>query len=67
MEKEYKSEEMMFTPCRMPAEKALNAIPGVEATVTREPPVAHVKFTDAEVPVETLKKAIEEAGYKLVE
>ena len=67
MEKEYKIEGMMCNHCRMHAEKALNAIPGVEATVTLEPPVAHVKFTDAEVPVETLKKAIEEAGYKLVE
>ena len=66
MEKEYKIEGMMCNHCRMHAEKALNAIPGVEATVTLEPPIAHVKFTDGEVPFDTLRKAIEEAGYKLL-
>lgn len=66
MEKEYKIEGMMCNHCRMHAEKALNAIPGVEATVTLEPPVARIKFTDGEVPFDTLRKAVEEAGYKLL-
>ena len=67
MEKEYKIEGMMCNHCRMHVEKALNAVPGVEsATVTLEPPVATVKFAAEEVPFDTLKAAVEAAGYKIV-
>ena len=66
MEKEYKIEGMMCNHCRMHVEKALKAVAGVEdVTVTLQPPVAKVKFAGEELPLETLKQAVEEAGYKL--
>ncbi len=56
---------MMCNHCRMHVEKALNSIPGVTATVTLDPPVATVEFAGEELPLETLRKAVEEAGYSI--
>ena len=39
--------------------------PGVTATVTLDPPVATVEFAGEELPLETLRKAVEEAGYSI--
>ena len=63
MKKEYQIGGMMCNHCRMHVEKALNQTEGVKsATVTLEPPVATVEFNDEPVALETLKKALEEAG-----
>ena len=45
MKKEFKVDGMMCNHCRMHVEKALNALEGVRAAVTLEPPVAEVEFT----------------------
>lgn len=67
MKKEFKIEGMSCNHCRMHAEKALNSLEGVSATVTLEPPVATIEFTGAEKPLEELQKALSEAGdYKIV-
>ena len=42
----YKVEGMMCNHCRMHVEKALNSLEGVRATVTLDPPVATIEFTD---------------------
>ena len=63
MKKEYQIGGMMCNHCRMHVEKALNQTKGVKsATVTLEPPVAVVEFSDGPVAIETLQKALEEAG-----
>ena len=64
MKKEFKVEGMMCNHCRMHVEKALNALDGVKAAVTLEPPVAEVEFTgDRTYSMEELQKQItEEAG-----
>ncbi len=69
MKKEFKVEGMMCNHCRMHVEKALNSIAGVKATVTLEPPLAVVEFTDHEISLDQLQKTVtEEAGdYKLLE
>jgi len=69
MKKEFKVEGMMCDHCRMHVEKALNSIAGVKATVTLEPPLAVVEFTDHEIKLDELQKTVtEEAGdYKLLE
>ena len=47
----------------MHVEKALNSMEGVHATVTLNPPVAIVEFSDGEKTLEELQKAVtEEAG-----
>jgi Cu2+-exporting ATPase len=54
--------------CRAHVEKALNSVAGVVATVTLSPPVATAGFTGpAETTVAELKKAVADAGYRLVE
>ena len=61
--KEFKVEGMMCNHCRMHVEKALNSMEGVHATVTLNPPVAIVEFSDGEKTLEELQKAVtEEAG-----
>ena len=65
MKKQYTIGGMMCNHCRMHVEKALNSIPGVTATVTLDPPVATVEFAGEELPLETLRKAVEEAGYSI--
>lgn len=42
----YKVEGMMCNHCRMHVEKALNNLEGVRATVTLDPPIATIEFTD---------------------
>ena len=54
--KKYRVEGMMCNHCRMHVEKALNALEGVSASVTLDPPAAEVRFTgrtysDEESPV----------------
>ncbi len=63
MKKEFKVEGMMCNHCRMHVEKALNSMEGVHATVTLNPPVAIVEFSDGEKTLEELQKAVtEETG-----
>lgn len=66
MKKEYKVEGMSCNHCRMHVEKALNAIDGVVATVSLEPPVAIVEFTAEEIPLDKLQQAVSE-DYRLSE
>lgn len=59
--KKYRIEGMMCGHCRMHVEKALNSIDGVKASVTLDPPVAEVEFTDGKTkPTEELQRAISE-------
>jgi Cu2+-exporting ATPase len=68
MTKQFKVEGMMCGHCRMHAEKALNSVPGVSATVTLTPPVATVEFTGAPKTIRELQTALSAAGdYRLVE
>ena len=63
MKKEFKVEGMMCNHCRMHVEKALNSMEGIHATVTLDPPVATVEFSDGEKTLEELQKVVtEEAG-----
>ena len=63
MKKEFKVEGMMCNHCRMHVEKALNSMEGVHATVTLNPPVATVEFSDGEKTLEELQKVVtKEAG-----
>ena len=64
MKREFKVSGMMCNHCRMHVEKALNALPGVKATVTLEPAAAVVEFTgDREYSLEELQRQVsEEAG-----
>ena len=57
-------EGMSCAHCSARVEKALNALDGVEAKVSLEEKTAQVKLT-GEVRDETLKKAVEEAGYEV--
>ena len=63
MEKKVIIEGMMCMHCRAHAEKALNAIEGVTATVDLESKTAIVT---GEVSDEAIKAAIAEAGYQVV-
>jgi Cu2+-exporting ATPase len=56
MEKDFKVEGMMCNHCRMHVEKALNSVEGITATVTLEPPVAHVE--GGNIDIARLQKAI---------
>jgi Cu2+-exporting ATPase len=63
MKKEFKVEGMMCNHCRMHVEKALNSMEGIHATVTLDPPVATVEFSDGEKTLEELQKVVtKEAG-----
>ena len=66
MRKEFKVEGMMCNHCRMHVEKALNALEGVSASVTLDPPAAEVRFTGRTYSDEELQRAVAEAGdYRL--
>ena len=67
MKKEFIIGGMMCNHCRMHVEKALNSVPGVTAGVTLDPPVATVETADGEMPVEALRKAVEDEGYTISE
>ncbi len=65
MEKTVKIEGMMCPHCEARVKKVLEAIAGVEsAEVSYIKGTAVVKFTD--VSSETLKKAVEDADYKVI-
>ena len=51
--------------CVAHAKRALNAIPGVAADVTLDPPRAFVR-TDRDVPDAALRAAVEAEGYRVV-
>ena len=59
-----KIEGMSCGHCTGAVAKALNAIEGVNATVSLEDAAAYVEAVG--VDKETLKKAVEDAGYKVV-
>jgi len=63
MEKKVVIEGMMCMHCRAHAEKALNGIPGVSATVDLESKTAIVT---GDVSDETIYAAIADAGYQVV-
>ena len=58
-------EGMMCDHCRMHVEKALNSIGGVSAKVDLKAKTATVTM-DSNVSDDTLKKAVDDAGYKAV-
>lgn len=63
MKKEFKVEGMTCNHCRMHVEKALNSVEGVHATVSLNPPVATVEFSDGEKTLEELQAVVtEKAG-----
>lgn len=63
MKKEFKVEGMMCNHCRMHVEKALNGMDGVHATVSLNPPVATVEFSEGEKTLDELQAAVSaEAG-----
>ncbi|MCD8181969.1 MAG: heavy metal translocating P-type ATPase [Bacteroides sp.] len=63
MKKEFKVEGMTCNHCRMHVEKALNSMDGVHATVTLDPPVATVEFSNGEKTLKELQAVVtEEAG-----
>ena len=63
MQKVMTIEGMMCTHCSGRVESALNAIPGVTAKVDLEKKTATVS---GEVSDDTLRKAVEDAGYQVV-
>ena len=65
MKKEYTIEGMMCNHCRMHAEKALNQIEGVQATVTLNPPMAIIEFADGEKPLAELQAALDPEGFTI--
>ena len=58
MKKEFKVEGMMCNHCRMHVEKALNSMDGIHATVTLNPPVATVEFSEGEKTLDELQTAV---------
>ena len=65
MKKELVIEGMSCSHCSGRVEQALNAIAGVEATVDLDKKTAFVTLS-SDVAEDTLKSAIEEAGYEVV-
>lgn len=59
-------EGMSCGHCAGRVEKALNSIPGVQAVVDLAARTATLTLTDS-VPDDMLKKAVEDAGYTVVE
>ena len=66
MKKTMKIEGMMCSHCTGRVDKALNALEGVEATVSLEDQAAYVTLT-GEVSDELLKKTVEAEGYQALE
>ena len=69
MKKRFRVEGMMCDHCRARVEKALNSLPGVEARVTLDPPVAVVVGPEDALHPEVLRTIVnEQAGdYRLSE
>jgi Cu+-exporting ATPase len=65
MNKTIKIEGMSCSHCSTRVEKALNELDGVTATVDLESQTAHITLSK-EINDETLKQAVESAGYKVV-
>lgn len=66
MKKTMKIEGMMCNHCTGRVDKVLNALEGVEATVSLEDKAAYVTLT-GEVSDELLKKTVEDEGYQVLE
>lgn len=66
MKKTMKIEGMMCSHCTGRVDKALNALEGVEATVSLEDKAAYVTLT-GEVSDELLKSTVEAEGYQVLE
>ena len=66
MKKTMKIEGMMCSHCTGRVDKALNALEGVEATVSLEDKAAYVTLT-GEVSDELLKSTVEVEGYQVLE
>lgn len=66
MKKTMKIEGMMCGHCTGRVDKALNALEGVEATVSLEDRAAYVTLT-GDVSDEVLKKTVEDEGYQVLE
>ena len=65
MKKEYTIEGLMCNHCRMHAEKALNQLEGVQATVTLDPPMAVIEFADGEKTLAELQAALDAEGFTI--
>lgn len=65
MKKTMKIEGMMCAHCEAAVDKALSAIDGVSAKVSHKKGTAKLKL-ECDVPDEELKKAVEDAGYKVL-
>ena len=65
MKKEYTIEGMMCNHCRIHAEKALNQLEGVQATVTLDPPMAVIEFADGEKTLAELQAALDAEGFTI--
>lgn len=66
MKKTMKIDGMMCNHCTGRVDKVLNALDGVEATVSLEDKAAYVTLTK-EVSDEVLKKTVEDEGYQVLE
>lgn len=66
MKKTMKIEGMMCGHCTGRVDKALNALEGVEATVSLEEKAAYVTLT-GDISDELLKKTVEDEGYQVLE
>lgn len=62
MKQTFEIKGMSCDHCRRAAERALNSIAGVKATVTLNPPVAVLEFADVPSSIETLQDVLSEAG-----
>ena len=65
MKKEMMIEGMSCSHCSSRVEQALNGVPGVKAKVDLERKTAYLEL-EQDVPDETLKQAVEQAGYQVV-
>ena len=67
MKQEFKVEGMMCNHCRLHVEQALNALAGVEAVVTLNPPQAIIHYQNGPLVLADLQAALSKAGdYKLI-
>jgi len=62
MKKKFKVEGMSCGHCRKTVENALNAVDGITASVTLDPPAATIEFSGEEKTLEELQQIIQQAG-----
>ena len=67
MEKTLNVEPMMCEHCEARVKKALEAVPGVESAVASHKDGTAVVTMSQDVPYETLKKAVEDQDYKVID